>query len=55
MYHSKDRKYKPSTKTIEKLHIVQESRANEMVRTCASLPYTVKVLEQAAPCHRKQA
>ena len=33
----KKSKYKPNTKTREKLHSVQELRADETVRTCASL------------------
>ena len=33
----KKSKYKPNTKTREKLHSVQEFRANETVRACASL------------------
>ena len=39
----KKSKYEPNTKTREKLHSVQEFRANETVRACASLHVTQNI------------
>ena len=36
-YFEKKSKYKPNTKTREKLHSVQEFRADDKVRNCATL------------------